>query len=241
LAERLGLEGAVSFWGQRAPAIAGVALLSALLWTTRLKPLVVVGASALGLLWLVVAFTPVTSWMAQGLVRRDPLVDADAIVVLGSNIQPDDDLSATAMSRLVHALELLAEGRAPRLVLTEIRPPAGSHAKAARALMSHLRVAGELIAVGPVRDTRDESREVARLFGERGFKSLILVTSPTHTRRAALAFERQGLVVVASPSVETLFDLEALDEPDDRIKAFGPLLHERLGLWLYGVRGDIAS
>jgi uncharacterized SAM-binding protein YcdF (DUF218 family) len=194
----------------------------------------------LGLVWLVVAFTPVTSWMAQGLVRRDPPGEADAIVVLASNIQKDGELTAVALSRLVHGLELLAEGRAPRLVLTEIKPPARSYAEPARALMASLRVPGELIAVGPVRDTRDEALAVKRLFAERGFKSLILVTSPTHTRRAALAFERQGLVVLSSPAVETLYDLEILDHADDRIRAFGHLLHERLGLWLYAVRGDIA-
>ena len=239
-AESLGLEGAVSYWGPRAPVIAGIAVLSALLWTTRLRPLVALGAGMLGLLWLVVAFTPVTSWMAQGLVRRDALREADAIVVLASNIQRDGELTATAMSRLLHGFELLAQARAPRLVLTEIQPPARSYAEPARALLASLRIEGELIAVGPVRDTRDEAQAVARLFTERGYKTLILVTSPTHTRRAALAFERQGLVVMTSPSVETLYDLETLGGADDRIKAFGHLLHERLGLWLYAVRGDIA-
>ena len=141
----------------------------------------------------------------------------------------------------MHALELVAEGRAPRLVLTEIRPPARSYAEPARALMGALHLQGELIAVGPVSDTREEAQAVARLFAERGLRSLILVTSPTHTRRAALAFERQGLTVIASPAVETLFDLETLDEADDRLRAFGHLLHERLGLWLYALRGDIAS
>ena len=194
-------------------------------------------AGALALLWLLVAFTPLTSWMAQGLVRRDPLREADAIVVLASNIQRDGELTAAAMSRLLHGLELLADHRAPRLVLTEMRPPARSYSEPARALMGTLRVEGELVAVGPVRDTRDEAQAVARLFAERGFKSLILVTSPTHTRRAARTFERQGLTVMASPAVETLFDLETLDKADDRLRAFGHLLHERLGLWLYAYQG----
>ena len=221
--------------------IVAIAALSALLWSTRIKALVALAAGALGVLWLVVAFTPVTSWMAQGLVRRDVLRETDAVVVLASNIQKDGELTAPALSRLVHALELVAEGRAPRLVLTEIRPPARSYAEPARALMGALHLQGELIAVGPVSDTREEAQAVARLFAERGLRSLILVTSPTHTRRAALAFERQGLTVIASPAVETLFDLETLDEADDRLRAFGHLLHERLGLWLYALRGDIAS
>lgn len=240
-ADSLGLQSAVSYWGPRAPVIAAIAVLAALLWPTRLRALVALAAASLGVLWLAVALTPLTSWMAQGLVRRDALREVDAVVVLASNIQKDGELTAAALSRLVHGLELVADGRAPRLVLTEMSPPARSYAEPARALMGALRLEGELVAVGPVRDTRDEARAVARLFTERGLKSLILVTSPTHTRRAALAFERQGLTVVASPAVETLFDLETLDDADDRLHAFGHVLHERLGLWLYAIRGDIAS
>jgi uncharacterized SAM-binding protein YcdF (DUF218 family) len=65
------------------------------------------------------------------------------------------------------------------------------------------------------------------------------VTSPTHTRRAAATFAKRGLTVVASPAVETRFDLETLDNPDDQVKAFGNVLHERLGLLVYRLRGDI--
>lgn len=239
LAESLGLHGAVSYWGPRAPVIAGITALSAVLWGTRLRALLGFMAGALGLLWLAVAFTPFTSWMAQGLVRRDSLREADAIVVLASRIQKDGELTPPAMSRLLHGLELLADGHAPRLVLTEIRSPSRSYAEPARALMSALHLEGELIAVGPVYNTHDEARAVARLFVERNLKSLILVTSPTHTRRAAASFEGQGLTVMASPAVETLFDLETLDSADDRLRAFGSVLHERLGLWLYAFRGNI--
>jgi uncharacterized SAM-binding protein YcdF (DUF218 family) len=241
LAESLELNGAVSYWGPRSPVIVGFAVVTAALWGTRLRAWLGLGAGAVALLWLVVAFTPLTSWMARDIVRRDSLREADAVVVLASSLQTDGELTAPAQSRLVHGLELLAEGRAPRLVLTEIAPPSRSYAEPARALMGSLHVEGELIAVGPVKSTRDEALAVARLFAERGLHSLILVTSPTHTRRAAAAFEKQGLTVMVSPAVETLFDLETLDSPDDRLRAFGSLLHERLGLWLYAWRGDIAN
>jgi uncharacterized SAM-binding protein YcdF (DUF218 family) len=217
----------------------GVAALVAWLWTTRARPLPAVATAALGLLWLAVAFTPLTSLLAEGLVRRDPPATADAIVVLSSRIQKDGELSATAMSRLLHGLELLAQGRAPRLVVTEAPPPSPSHAAPARALMEALRLEGELLAVGPVYDTREEARAVRGLFAERGFRSLVLVTSPTHSRRACLTFEKQGLVVASSPAVETDFDLETFETADDRLRAFGPVLHERLGLLLYRWRGDL--
>jgi uncharacterized SAM-binding protein YcdF (DUF218 family) len=239
LAEDLGLHNAVSYWGPRAPVIAGVAVLAALLWPTRLRPLVTASVAGLGVLWLAVAFTPLTTWMAQDLVRRDPLRPADAIVVLASSLQRDGDLTPTSMSRLVHGLVLLGEGHARRLILPEIYKPPRSYAASARALMKSFRIEGEVIAVGPVYSTRDEARAVKQLFEERDFSSLIVVTSPTHTRRAAAAFEKQGLTVLCSPAVETSFDLETLNDSDDRRRAFGSLLHEHLGLWLYTRRGEI--
>ncbi len=60
-AESLKLQGAVSYWGPRAPVIAAMAALATLLWSTRLKTLVALATKALNILWLAVAFTPVTS------------------------------------------------------------------------------------------------------------------------------------------------------------------------------------
>jgi uncharacterized SAM-binding protein YcdF (DUF218 family) len=66
-----------------------------------------------------------------------------------------------------------------------------------------------------------------------------VVTSPTHSRRACAAFEREGLAVVCVPAVETQFDVESLEKPNDRVRAFGPVIHERLGLLVYRRRGWI--
>jgi uncharacterized SAM-binding protein YcdF (DUF218 family) len=90
-----------------------------------------------------------------------------------------------------------------------------------------------------VRSTHDEAVLVARLFRERGWRRVLLVTSPTHTRRAAAAFEREGLLVVSSPAIETRFDLERLEHPDERLFAFGSLIHERAGIAVYRYRGWI--
>ena len=239
LADSLGLHSVLSYWGPRAPVVAVSAAFFALLWLTRLRPLLAGGAAALGLLWMIVAFTPLTPWLVQGLVRRDALRPADAVVVLASSLQKDGDLTPTSMSRLLHGLELLSQGQAPRLVLTEIGPPARSYAPPARKLLQAFRIDAELLIVGPVYNTRDEAALVKRLFAERGLTTLVLVTSPTHTRRAAATFEKQGLTVLCSPSTETWFDLETFDDPDDRLLAFSSALHERLGLLLYRWRGDL--
>jgi uncharacterized SAM-binding protein YcdF (DUF218 family) len=200
--------------------------------------------AALGLagLWLAVALLgPVTRVMCDGLVRRDPAQPADAVLVMGSSVQADGDLTTDATSRLLHALELIGQGFAPRLILTELAAPLDRHAATARGLVKHLGLNVELIALGPVRTTRDEAVLVGRLCTDRGYRRLLVVTSPLHSRRASAALEREGVVCLSSPGMETRFDLEALTRPSHRLMAFGAAVHERVGLQVYGWRGWLGA
>jgi uncharacterized SAM-binding protein YcdF (DUF218 family) len=217
------------------------ALAGALLWITPLRRLLAFGTLGLGALWLMAAFTPLTAQFAAGLVRRDPVRQADAVLVLSSRLQADGDPTSPALSRLLHGLELLGEGWAPRLIVTELPPPAPSYAAVARIMMHNLGLEREVLAVGPVTRTRDEAVLVAALYREKGWNRLLLVTSPTHSARASATFEHEGMVVVSSPGVETQFDLETLDRPVERLLAFRTVLHERLGFWLYERNGWIAA
>ena len=215
------------------------AVLGALLWLTPLRRITGVSVALLGLLWLLVAFTPLTSWFAEGLVRRDRVEAADAVFVFASRIQEDGDPTTDAMSRLLKGIELVADGRAGRLVVSEVPPPAGPYAPLARAWVAAFAPRGEVLSVGRIRNTHDEAVAVARLFRERGWTRVLAVTSPTHTRRAAAALEKEGLVVIAVPALETRFDLEQLRWPGERRVAFAAIAHEHIGLLLYRRRGFI--
>lgn len=235
----LNLPSLVSYFGDRSYLVPPIALLGALLWLTPLRRLAAAAVALLGLLWLVVAFTPVTTWLAQGLVRRDPVGAADAVFVFASRVQEDGDPTTDAMSRLLKGVELVAEGRAARLIVSEVPPPAGPYAPLARAWLGTFARRGEVVSVGRIANTRGEAVAVARLCRERGWTRVLAVTSPTHTRRAAAALEKEGLAVIAVPSIETRFDLERLDWPGDRREAFAAIAHERIGLVVYRRRGWI--
>ena len=181
----LNLPSLVSWYGDRSYLVPAVAVVGALLWLTPLRRVTGVAVALLGLLWGVVAFTPVTPWLADGLVRRDRVEAADAVFVFASRVQADGDPTTDAMSRLLKGVELVAEGRAPRLVVSEVPPPAGPYAPLARAWMAAFAPRGEVVGVGRIRNTHDEAVAVARLFRERGWTRVLAVTSPTHTRRAA--------------------------------------------------------
>jgi len=235
----LNLPSLFSYLGDRSCLLTGSALLIALLWLTPLRRPLVVMTASLGALWLLVSFTPLTQWMRDGLVRSDPVQDADAVFVFASRIQSDGDPTSDAMSRLLKGVELVADGRAPYLVVSEMAPPAGPHAKLARAWLDHFARRGEVLGVGEIANTHDEGVALARLARERGWKRVLAVTSPTHTRRAAASIEKQGLAVISVPCIETSFDLETLLGGGDRRRAFPAIAHELIGIAVYRRRGWI--
>jgi uncharacterized SAM-binding protein YcdF (DUF218 family) len=235
----LDLSALVSFWGDRTFLVPAAAFLGAAVWPTPLRRLAVAGVALLGALWLAVAFTPLTTRMAEPLVRHDPLQAGDAVFVFASRIQMDGDPTTDAMSRLLRGVELVGEGRSRYLVVSEMPGPEGRYAPLAEAWVERFAPSAEVLAVGPVSNTHDEAVAVAGLFRERGWKRVLAVTSPTHTRRASAALEFQGLEVVAIPSVETRFNVEGLERLGDRREAFSNVAHEWVGLFVYRHRGWI--
>ena len=241
LAADLGLNSVVSVWGDMGPIVVVCAVAGALLWTTPLRRLAGAGAAALALLWLLVCFTPFAAWLGRGLVRRDPPARADAIFVTASSIQDSGGLTSVAMTRLVHGFELLADGSAPVLVLSDLRPPHPSILRVAKDLLEHLGVRGAVEVLGPNGNTHDEAVRLADLARSRGWRRVIVVTSPYHTRRACAVVEHENLAVTCSPSAETGFDVEDPWYSEERRRAFTSAIHERIGWWLYWRRGWIGG
>jgi uncharacterized SAM-binding protein YcdF (DUF218 family) len=194
--------------------------------------------ACLALLWCLVAFSPLSSWLSHGLTRSELVEPADAVFVSLSSLRPGAHRSAELRNRLIYGVDLVARGRAPSLVLAESTENQGL--ALAREMMESAGLKPEqLVVVGRAENTREEALAVGKLTRERGFKLILLVTSPIHSRRASAALENEGATIVSTPSEETRFDLETLDTWGDRLAAFGSVLHERLGIWMYTRRGWI--
>lgn len=226
LARDLFVDSMASFW---LPA----ALVGGLLWLSPLRRLVAALTLGLLLLWIAVGSTTLARALARPLVREDPSSPADAVFVLASRLQTDGETTGDSTSRLLHGLELLGLGLAPRLILTEHEPADASYEDAARDLIRSLGLSVDLVALGPVESTRDEAVIVADHAARQGWGRLLVVTSPTHTLRACRALEAVGVEVICSPAVETGFDLETLDRPAERFPAFRKVVYEHLALWRY--------
>ena len=157
---------------------------------------------------------PLAAWAgARLLITEAPLAKADAIVVLGG--------SANYKERAHEAARLLLDGRSQRILITndDRRGPWSSAEQ--RNLFYYERAFEELKNAGvpaervellpqPVSGTHEEAELVRQYAENRGFQSVLIVTSAYHSRRALWTFSRvfrdtgvQLGLVAATAEVET--------------------------------------
>jgi len=231
----LDLPALVSFERPQEPLVVVASLVGALLCLTRFRRVLSAATLLLALLWCVVAFSPLSRWLSHGLTRFEVVEPADAVFVSSSGLRPGAQRMAEARSRFFYGIDLLVRDKARRLIVTESADIPG--AAIVRQLLESAGVAPDLLEAGRAETTHEEAVVVGKLVRQRGLKLVLLVTSPIHSRRASAALEKEGVTVVSSPSPETRFDLERLPTSSARLAAFGSVIHERLGFWVYARRG----
>jgi uncharacterized SAM-binding protein YcdF (DUF218 family) len=117
------------------------------------------------------------------LIAVDPLARADALVPLAGD-----------RSRVIYAAELFRQGYAPWYVVSDMwvgePDPAVPYATLVQEQAIEHGVPPDRLAVAPgmPRTTYTEALAVRQLALEQGWQSLIVVTSPSHTRRAGFIF-----------------------------------------------------
>ena len=122
----------------------------------------------------------------------EQMPQADAIVVLGGGVSlntnacPYAKLFSSA-DRVWHGARLFRAGKAPRVFVT---------CEADALFMADLGVPRTAITIG---DSARNTEEEARLFASRGVKSVLLVTSAWHMRRAKLMYEKYAKGVAVIP------------------------------------------
>jgi uncharacterized SAM-binding protein YcdF (DUF218 family) len=130
---------------------------------------------------------------AAFLAVEDPLDSADAALVMTGDV---------GFERTKAAARLVRDGEARLLVLTGGEPWPGDSAASLREAALREGVPGERIRFeDQSTDTRESLVNVAPILREEGVRTLILVTSPFHQRRAFLAARRvlPGIRIVNRP------------------------------------------
>lgn len=191
----------------------------------------------------VVALCPPIGRLEHALVRSDPIPaePVDAIVVLAGAVTGDGTLNPAAADRMLEALHLLRQGRSARLVVSRVRATVGRDTVDSdadqRFLLSVAGLTPELEVLDSVGSTRLEAVRAAALARSRGWKRIIVVTSPSHTRRACAAYEKVGFEVACHPSVDRSAALRSQPKARDRVAGFGRWLYEELAWAEYRLRG----
>ena len=180
---------------------------------------------------------PIASWLDVGEQPRR----SDVIVILGSNLHCETgDLSSAALSRLERGLELWRQGYAETITLTDGEPDATcpSFEAAQRRTIGRLYPDGgpKIVVLEKMQTTRTEAEAVVREAKSRGWKSILVVTSATHTRRARATFRDVGLKAIAVSSQEPKF-VSGMRYPSDRFLSMMQIAREIAGLFKYRSQG----
>jgi uncharacterized SAM-binding protein YcdF (DUF218 family) len=96
-----------------------------------------------------------------------------------------------------------------------------------------------VVLSGLTGSTRDEALQTAKLFRERSWKRVVVITSPLHTRRACRTFENAGVTVSCTPSESREFAINTMKKPEDRMRAFQAWIYEIAGTVRYRQLGWI--
>ncbi|HKS29146.1 MAG TPA: YdcF family protein [Pyrinomonadaceae bacterium] len=120
---------------------------------------------------------------------------ADSIVVLGAAVWPEGRPSPVLRDRILRAAELYREGVAGTIICTG---GTGKHPPAEAEVCKQLLVTAgvpeqEIITETTSASTREQAKRIKEIYEQKGFRSMALVTSFFHEKRAALLFSREGL------------------------------------------------
>lgn len=123
------------------------------------------------------------NWLALSLIRNDQVEEADLIVAMGGDLR---------CARERRAAELYNQGLGSKIVVNGLQYSWGVHtAEAGRRFVVKLGIPErDVLMTCDTYNTRTEAQELIKLMRKNGFRSAIIVTSSSHSRRALYTIER---------------------------------------------------
>jgi uncharacterized SAM-binding protein YcdF (DUF218 family) len=216
-----------------------------------------VGVAAIAFVWLYVCSTALCANFLMDYLEADypsgamsTVPEADAIVLLGGAMRGDvqmgirPDMNQQA-DRLVHAVALYKSGAAPILLLTGGAPAgARSGAEQMRDLLLIMGIPDNaMLLENSSRNTYENAKYSASMLESRGVRSILLVTSAFHMRRAVPLFEGTGFDVLAAPTdhqrIASKATVPGWIPGVNNLSRTTHALHEIFGYWAYRWRGWI--
>ncbi len=213
--------------------------------------------------WLVLTLTGWTSFPERLLASLErpwakqpweAIPTADALLFLGGGASstPSEIIGldmSNASDRITTAIELIRRGKAPILIAgggtrpyTPAKPSEGARVEQ---LISNWNLSQvPIYQLGTCANTHEEALSLRKLTEEHHWKSILLVTSASHMRRAAATFRKQGLPIIPvacgfrSKANGTDEPTTWLSTPDaGKVELITIWLSETIGYAVYWLRG----
>ena len=187
-------------------------------------------------------FTPVLQPIEQFFDVTELPSKADVIVILGGGMHcGSTDMEASSLARTTKGLELWKAGYAPTITISDttgLWENCVSLEQPSRLEISQLEPQNppEIVVLSGVKNTRMEAEAVAKEAKKRAWKTVMVVTSPSHSKRARATFMQLKLQAFVVSAGEPRYDTE-LHLPHDRLKAIPALAREIAGFVKYMLLG----
>ncbi len=193
--------------------------------------------------YLLVFYTPVIWFIASPLNVVDKPRKADCIVVFGGGVGESGKAAQGYEERVNYAVELYKNGFADHLIFSSGYKTTFDETMLMKALAIAIGVPDSAIILDRRPSSTHENVKFTTLILEaKGWKSALLVTSPYHTLRASLVFNKiaNSIKVAYVPLPQSMFyDHEVKSVFNKRVtaKQIGGIAHEYLAILYYKLKG----
>jgi uncharacterized SAM-binding protein YcdF (DUF218 family) len=184
-------------------------------------------------------YTPAVWWAASPLYLSEPPRAVDAIVVFGGGVGESGEAGGGYQERVVAAVDLYRAGYARAIVFSSGFRFAMREAEVMRDLAIANGIPAEAISLEDrAANTHENVMFSDAILQKHGWKSVLLVSSPYHMRRAMLTWRAAapGVTVVPTPVRQSLFYSHTSGAS---LRQIDGILKEYIAIALYWYRGWI--
>jgi len=194
-------------------------------------------ASAAIIAYLLLFYTPLIWLLAEPLRVVDPPRPADAIVVFASGVGESGKAGGGYQERVKEAIDLYHMGSASHLIFSSGYLFAFQEAEVMKAVAVANGVpSSAIILETKAANTYENAKFVSEIIVQRGWRSVLLVSSPYHMRRAVWTMRRVApeITVVPRPVPASQFYVHAWGANAEQIRG---ILQEYTAIVAYWWRG----
>ena len=196
-------------------------------------------AAAALVLYLVIFQSPFVWWLAEPLRIAEPPRPADAVVVFAGGVGESGRAGGGVQERIGKAVELYRDGMAPRLIISSGFVFSLREAQVMKAIAIANGVPESAIILEErAANTYENVVFTARILAHEGWRTVLLVSSPYHMRRALLTWRKAApdVTVIATPPAASQFYMHERGASAEQIRG---LLQEYVAIVHYWWLGRI--